>query len=158
MNYSDVLIHFLYAFFSTVGFCLLFHVPKKHIFFASLAGALGSAVYKGSLLWENSNILSCFLGACVVAVAAEVFSRAGKEAATLFIIPGIIPLVPGAGMYYTMSYFLQNDLSTAGAVGAETLIMAGSIAIALLIVASVNRLLLSVKFLILQAVRSGSKR
>ncbi len=153
MIFSQVFLYFLYAFLSTAGFCLLFHVPKKHIFFASFAGALGSAVYKGSLLLDNSNILSCFLGACMVAISAEVFSRAGKEAATLFIIPGIIPLVPGSGMYYTMLYFLQNDLSKAGAVGAETLIMAGSIAFALLIVASANRLLLSAKSLIWESLR-----
>lgn len=132
--------HFIFSFFSTTGFCLLIHVPKKHLISASFIGACGWTIFQNLVLMGNSNVLSCFLGSCLVALLAEVFSRAGKDATTLFIIPGILPLVPGAGMYNTMQCVLENDFQGAAVIGSETLFMAGSIALALLIVASLARI------------------
>lgn len=97
---DSLFLNFIAAFFYTSGFCILFTVPKKRIWAASLTGALGWIAYKVLVMNGDSKILACFIGSCVVAVISEIFSRAGKEATTLFIIPGILPLVPGSGMYY----------------------------------------------------------
>ncbi|WP_027400463.1 threonine/serine exporter family protein [Anaerovorax odorimutans] len=137
--------HFIFAFFSTLGFCFLFHVPKKHLISSAFIGGCGWTLFKYLVMNGESNVISCFLGSCLVALLAEIFSRAGKDATTLFIIPGILPLVPGAGMYNTMQYVLENDLEGAAAVGSETLFMAGSIALALLIIASLTRITVAIK-------------
>ncbi|MDR3295141.1 MAG: threonine/serine exporter family protein [Clostridiales Family XIII bacterium] len=134
---------FLFAFLTTLGFCVQFHVPKKHMVFTSLIGACGFCVYEYALLHQQGAILGSLLGSGVVAVLAEFASRAGKDATTLFIIPGIIPLVPGTGMYATMFYVLQNDFSNAAATGSKTFIIAGSIAVSLVIVASFARILVA---------------
>lgn len=131
---------FLFAFCSTVGFSILFHVPKKHIATAGFVGALGWLTYTYFTIAGNGNIMACFVGSLVVALVSELFSRIFKDAATIFIIPGILPLVPGAGMYYTMLAILESDVDKTAAVGTETLLMAGSIAVALLIVASILKL------------------
>lgn len=139
---------FVFAFFSTLGFCFLFHVPAKHLPLCSINGACGWTLYAYLSSTGNSNIMSCFLGACLVALLAEFFSRAGKDAATLFIIPGILPLVPGASMYNTMQCVLQSDLNGALTLGTQTLFMAGGIALALLIVASLTRIIVALKRLL----------
>lgn len=131
---------FLFAFCSTVGFSILFHVPKKHIFSAGLVGALGWLTYTYFTITGSGNITACFVGSFVVALISELFSRIFKDAATIFIIPGILPLVPGAGMYYTMLAILEGDVDKTAAVATETLMMAGSIAVALLVVASILKL------------------
>lgn len=138
MNYP-LYYHFIAAFLGTLGFCILFHVPVRHMFFASLGGAIGWLTYIYLINSGTSPVAACFLGACLVSLLAEIFSRAGKEATTLFIIPGIIPLVPGAGLYYTMTSLLNNDFDTAAKLGTQALFMAGSIAISLLLVASLTR-------------------
>jgi len=136
-----MLLAFLFAFCSTVGFSILFHVPKKLIAAAGLVGALGWLTYTYFIISGSGNILACFAGSCVVALISDIFSRAFKDAATIFIIPGILPLVPGAGMYYTMLAILEGDVDKTASAGTETLMMAGSIAVALLAVASVIKLL-----------------
>ena len=140
-----LILHFFVAFIGTLGFCLLFHVPLRHIVYAASGGGLGWITYVYLTGTGNSPVVACFLGAIVVSMVAEVFSRAGKEATTLFIIPGIIPLVPGAPLYYTMREILDGDFSSAASMGAQVLFMAGSIAIAILMSASVTRLLVAVK-------------
>jgi uncharacterized membrane protein YjjB (DUF3815 family) len=132
---------FLFAFCSTVGFSILFHVPKKHIASAGLVGGLGWLTYTYFILSGSGSILACFAGSCIVAVISDFFSRSFKEAATIFIIPGILPLVPGAGMYYTMLAILEGNVQKTASTGTETILMAGSIAVALLVVASVTKLL-----------------
>jgi uncharacterized membrane protein YjjB (DUF3815 family) len=132
---------FLYAFCSTIGFSILFHVPKKHIVTAGFVGAVGWLTYTYFIESGSGSILSCFAGSCVVALISELFSRAFKDAATIFIIPGILPLVPGAGMYYTMLAILDGDVDKTASVGTETLMMAGSIAVALLVVSSIIKLI-----------------
>lgn len=132
---------FLFAFCSTVGFSILFHVPKKHIASAGLVGGLGWLTYTYFILSGSESILACFAGSCIVAVISDFFSRTFKEAATIFIIPGILPLVPGAGMYYTMLAILEGNVQKTASTGTETILMAGSIAVALLVVASVTKLL-----------------
>ena len=135
-------IHFIFSLLGTFGFCILFHVPPRHMAPASIGGAIGWITFVYLSSNGSSSIAACFLGACVVSTLAEVFSRAGKEATTLFIIPGIIPLVPGAPLYYTMRSLLDNDFESAARLGTEALFMAGSIAIALLLVASLTRILM----------------
>ncbi|MBK5247064.1 MAG: threonine/serine exporter family protein [Peptostreptococcaceae bacterium] len=141
MNYP-LYVHFIFSLIGTLGFCILFHVPPRHMAPASIGGALGWITFVYMSSNGSSGIAACFLGACVVSTLAEFFSRAGKEATTLFIIPGIIPLVPGAPLYYTMRSLLDNDFESAARLGTEALFMAGSIAMALLLVASVTRILM----------------
>ncbi|MDR2354841.1 MAG: threonine/serine exporter family protein [Clostridiales Family XIII bacterium] len=132
---------FILAFFTTLGFCFQFHVPRKHWAAASFVGACGFWLYQyGTLLLGYSAPSAGFLSAGLVALLAELCSRAGKDATTLFIIPGIVPLVPGTGMYATMLYMLQSDFSNAAEMGVRSLLIAGCIAIGLISVASLTRM------------------
>lgn len=130
-------LQFLWAFLSTAGFCFIFNVPRRHIPAGSLVGATGWLAYQLISAAGLSGIMACFAGSCTVAVLSELGARFFKDAATLFIIPGILPLVPGSGMYYTMQALLDNRLEEAAQVGLQTILMAGSIAVALLVVSSV---------------------
>lgn len=139
------LIQFIYAFCATTGFAILFHVPKKEILPAGIVGAVGWLVYMYCNLDGNGVLIGCFMGACVVGLIADIFSRIFKEAATVFIIPGILPLVPGAGMYYTTLYFINGELEMAATRGTETLLMAGSISLGLLVIGAIFKIYYALK-------------
>lgn len=147
MSYPLIL-HLLFAMAGSAGFCLLFHVPARHIFSASLCGGAGWFLYNFLLNRGTAPVAACFLGACAVAFLSEVFSRAGKDTTTLFIIAGIIPLVPGAQMYYTMIFVISGEFQKAALEGTKALFLAGSIAVALLLVASFVRIFAAVKQMI----------
>ena len=140
----SMLLQFLYAFAATLGFCLIFHVPCRHIAAASFVGACGWAAYEYLLFLHISPVLACFIGACTVGLISEIFCRLFKEASLIFIIPGILPLVPGAGMYNTMLSLMTNDIMEATRVGTQTLLMAGGIAMAILLVSSISKMITTV--------------
>ncbi|MDR3364120.1 MAG: threonine/serine exporter family protein [Clostridiales Family XIII bacterium] len=133
----------LFGFCSSIGFALLFNSPKKLIVPTALIGAVGMFILNG-MTHEYSLISASFFGTCAIAILAEFASRAGKDATTLFIIPGIIPFVPGAPLYETMSSMLVGAYQDAVATGTQALIIAGSIAVALVLVATFARLIIAV--------------
>lgn len=130
---------FLYAFAATLGFCLIFHVPLRHIANASLIGACGWAAYQFFISVAVSDVLACFAAACIVGLLSEIFCRIFKEASLIFIIPGVLPLVPGAGMYNTMLSLMSDDILLTARIGTTTLLMAGGIAMAILLVSALSR-------------------
>lgn len=123
-------------FCGTVGYAIILNIPKKHLFYIGITATAGYAVYQ---LFMPSEVFGCFAGACVIAVLSEILSRTLKDAATLFIIPGIIPLVPGAKMYNMTLSLLKHDFAEAATLGVQVLMYAGSIAIAILLVSSTIR-------------------
>ncbi len=129
------------ALLGTIGFCILFQVPRRCIAFSAMLGALGWAVYSLCLSCDLSVFVAAFAAASTVAIFGEMFSRIKKEAATVFVIPGILPLVPGMGIYYFMFYFITGDESQMAYWGEQTLMIAGSIAVGLLVVSSIVRII-----------------
>lgn len=104
-----VFIHCLAAFFGCFGFSLIFRVFKNMHFavIGSMLGALGYFIYV-CLSFTDNVYLQTFIGMLVVALLSEMFARIFKAPATIFIIIGCFPLVPGSGIYNTMLYAVQG--------------------------------------------------
>ena len=88
------------------------------------------------------NLYGCyFIAAAVVSLYAEIMARIRKYPATSYLLASLVPLIPGAGVYYTMSAIARNDMATFSQKGVETAAIAGSIAIGILLVSSSFRML-----------------
>ena len=133
-------LEFLFAFFGTMGVAVIVNIPRRYLVAVGLIAACGWVVYELAMDVGNSRLLGCFLGTCTIALLAEIATRLTRDAATLFIIPALFPLVPGKVMYGAMLRLLDNDLDAAMASGSEALFMAGGIAIALLVMISLTRI------------------
>lgn len=133
--------HLFFSFISTFGFAVMFNIPKKQIFSASMLGSTGWLIFHFYSVYSSTSIISAFWGSLAVGILGEFLARYKKQPATIFIIPGIIPLVPGAGMYYTMDNLVQNKLTKAAEVGIETFMIALSIAIGIILATSVSKVL-----------------
>lgn len=132
-----LVLDFIYAVISTIGFAVIFNIPKKNIFHAGITGGIGWTIYK-LLLPNNNLILAVFMGALVVGFLGEIMARIFKTPVTIFIIPGIIPLVPGYGLYYTMLKVIEKDYMSAADVGTEALLVAVTIASAIVVSSSLG--------------------
>ena len=133
-------LHFIYSFLATLSFCIFFNVPKKDIFYASLTGSIGWTLYTHLSSITNSASLSGFIAATVIGLLGELFARVNRKPVTVFIIPGIVPLVPGYGMYLTMLDIINNDFYNAAKTGSDTIFLAGSIAVGVVLVSSTAKM------------------
>ncbi len=130
-------------FVACTGFMILFNVHG----WGSLLCAFG-----GVLTWTSYLLLRQlgfdiygmnFFAAVVAAIYAETMARSRKYPVTSYLVISSIPLLPGAGIYYTMSIGLGGDVQAALHKGLETAGVAGSIAVAILLVSTVFRLVTS---------------
>ncbi|MBZ2173958.1 threonine/serine exporter family protein [Schnuerera sp. xch1] len=142
----EIIKNFLFSFLSTVGFNIIFSAPKGLVLKSGFVGGIGWIVLYSTSIYFNSSIISTFFAALTVGILGELFSRHYKKPATVFIIPGIIPLVPGAGMYYTMLALVEKDFLAAADKGTETLFIAAAISIGLIVSTTLSRSIKRVKY------------
>lgn len=135
----------LLASLSTIGFALLFSSPKKSLIYAGFTGGFAWFIFLMTTNVFGNIVLSSFLAAITVGVLGEYFARYTKKPATLYITPGIIPLVPGAGMYYTMLFLIEDDYTKAINKGIETFSIALAIAIGIIISSAFSKSIRRVK-------------
>ena len=85
----------------TAAFSVLFYVPRKYYGFCAACGAWGWLTYF-VLEWAGMTVTEAtFFAAAAVVFLSRLFAVMERCRATLFMIPGIFPLVPGGGSYWT---------------------------------------------------------
>ena len=129
-----MIMQIIMGFVSTVCFSIIFNVPKKELVCCGITGAVGWGVYQVALLHGNTPALSALLSTAIITTISRIFAIKRKMPITVFLIAGIIPLVPGAGIYYTMYDIFMDELASAAVKGVGALKMAGVISLGIVIV------------------------
>ena len=128
------------AFIAIFSFAIMLETPKKYLTYAGVVGAIGWFVYLLAMAKSPNEILATFLSALAIALVSQIFARVLKLPVTVFLVAGILPTVPGAGMYRIVYYFIQNDMSMAAHYLALTLELAGAIAIGIFLIDAMFRM------------------
>ncbi len=128
------------AFFGSMGFALLFGLPRRYLFAASLGGLLAWGVYLLADGFLHAAFLSNLLAAAFSILYAEALAHLLKCPATLFLTPAILPLVPGGSLYETMSHVVRGETELARSCGTATLSTALAIAVGISIVLAIREL------------------
>ncbi|MCD7917973.1 MAG: threonine/serine exporter family protein [Clostridiales bacterium] len=132
---------FLVAMVGVWAFAVLFHAPRRFYGACALCGAVAWVVYLiATTEYQAGPAVASVVAATVLAIVSAGLSIQLKAPSTMFLLPGIFPLVPGAGIYYAAYYMIQGDLSLAAAKGVETLLVAGGIALGLMIGAAFSNI------------------
>ena len=122
-----IIIEFIVAMVATISFAILFNAPKKEVFYCGFTGAFGWIVYY--LMTQNNftSVLASLMATFCLTILARCFAVIRKCPVTMYVLPGIFPLVPGAGIYYTAYYLFIGNTEMSGFKGLETLEIAGAI-------------------------------
>lgn len=139
MSPFEILFQVGSAFLGVITLAVLFQVPRKYLLFAGITGAGGWFVELIMMELTESPVLASFSAAFFVAVLSQVLARIRKAPVTVYLVPGILPLVPGVGMYRMVYYLLQENNEYASYYFSYTLQVAGMIALAIFVVDSFFR-------------------
>ncbi|MBQ8799995.1 MAG: threonine/serine exporter family protein [Lachnospiraceae bacterium] len=137
MSPLELILQVVSAFVGVVTLAVVFQVPKQYLWPAGVTGAAGWLVYlviKESL---GNDMFAAFFATVLVAVLSQIFARVLKAPVTIYLVTGILPLVPGVGMYRTVYYLLHSDMAQTSYYLSYTLQIAGMIALAIFIVDSI---------------------
>lgn len=142
----DFYIQCLSAFIGCLGFAFVFRI-HKNIHFALLGSLGGTIGWICFVLLVNSfhPILANLIAMMGVSLYSELMARYLKAPATIFIVVGCFPLVPGKGIYQTMLYLISNDRSMFLNSLLETIGIALALATAILIISTVFKVIKNIK-------------
>ncbi len=136
MTAWEYLYQFLIAFGGTMAFAVLFHVPPRQYLACGLTGAAGWLVYTWMMQLQPSTVVASLVAVLPLTALARLFSTRRRAPITLFLLCGIFPLVPGAGIYYTAYYFITGQTGLTVEKGTETIKIAGALALGMVLVLS----------------------
>jgi uncharacterized membrane protein YjjB (DUF3815 family) len=109
---------------AALGFAILFNVPKRTLFACALSGAIAYAIRTLVMQFSSAGVEAATLaGATAVGFLGVGFGRLWRAPAPVFIVPGVIPLVPGSLAFKTMIDILSlvaGDAALNEALLAET--------------------------------------
>ena len=128
----------------SLGFSILFHIRGKKLVITTLGGLISWSVFLLLEGWIPGEPMRYFLAMTAISVYAEIFARIEKTPTTTFLVPSVIPLIPGSALYYTMNYALNEQWSAFIQKAFYTLELAMALALGIIAVTTVTRLLTAV--------------
>ena len=131
-------LNLLLASTGSLAFAILYNVPRKFYLCAAFTGMAGWFCYYLIVPFTDTAVAS-FFGAVGVVLVSRIFAVWKKCPITVFLISGIFPLVPGAGVYYTMYYLVSNELTLAAIKGLESLKIAFGIVLGIVFIVPIPK-------------------
>ena len=129
------------CFIGCIGFAILFNIHGKGVFLCSLGGVLTWSVYLLVIELGGDDIAANFWASLFAGFFAEIMARVRKKPAIAYLVISIFPLLPGAGVYYTMNYAVRRQMEAFGSTGMHTIAVAGIMAVGILLASTSVRLI-----------------
>lgn len=138
---NNIWVELLGCFVGCTGFFILFNIHGRGSFLCSLGGVICWISYRASIMLGIDSIIACFIAAFIVSFYSEIMARIRKYPAISYLVMSIFPIIPGAGVYYAMTYAMQGDTAAFADKGMETAAIAGVMAAGILISSTLVRLI-----------------
>ncbi len=138
--YHNILLESVTTFIACCGFNILFNIHGRGSFLCALGGGLTWAIFRLCQTYCFDGMLPYFIAAFFASAYAEVMARIRKYPAISYLVVSIIPLLPGAGVYRATAAIMTGDMTGFSSQATQTIAIAGSIAVGILIVSTIARL------------------
>lgn len=144
---KDMILQLAMAFIGSLGFSMLFHLRRSLWITASMGGLFCWGCYLLVLDLTGQIFVSGFMASAFAAVYAEVLAFIKRAPTTLFVIPAVVPLIPGSTLYYTMNAVVNGKTDGISHYGSLTVQYALSIAAGISVVWTVWSVLRKIRLL-----------
>lgn len=124
----QLLIRLISSFLGSCAFAIVFKINKRHLLNVGILGFITYFVYYTVIYFTPSAFAAAFASTCVATVCAELLARKHHAPTIVYLVTGLIPIVPGADSYYSMKYLLEENMKMAGEKLASTVQVALGIA------------------------------
>ena len=123
------------AFIACVGFAMIHKNKPSRIFTCGLCAALTWVVCLIAGYVTDDNIfMTYFVAAAFGTLLSEIVARITKAPSTIYLIPAILPMVPGGSLYYATYGIVTGNSASASYYGERTALSGFGIAVGLVVV------------------------
>ena len=139
MDYGYFMLN-LGCFIGCVGFSVYFNIHGPGILVCAVGGVLTWTTYLAVQDLGVGLIYANFIGGIVASCYAEIMARIRHFPAISYLVVSLFPLLPGAGIYYTMAYAVENEMTRFAQKGYQTAAIAAALALGILLVSTAFRI------------------
>lgn len=136
----SLFIECLACLFGAMGFCFLFNIHRLGILFCTIGGILTWVVHCMAMMLGAEEMAAVLIASIFAATYAEIMARRRKCPAIGYLIIGLISLIPGSSLYYTINFAIQGHMSQFADRGMRTIAIAGLMAAGILLVSTTVRM------------------
>lgn len=137
--------HFLGGLLGSMSYGMVMGLRGKILFHSSCVGGIAWLAYKVLDQCIDGSIVPYFIATVIFALMSEIYARVFRTPTTVFLLVGMLPLVPGYGIYDTMLTLVKNDIPSFLSKGLETMEIAGALAMGILLVSTIFNLVTQYK-------------
>lgn len=94
----------------SLGFALIAHIRVKHLAVATLGGMLSWLLFLPGYMLTGDVFLPNLFSTMAIYAWSEIMARVRKAPVTVFLVPGILPLLPGSFLYYAMQALMAGQM------------------------------------------------
>ncbi len=132
----------IYGLIAALGFGMMFNAPFKKLIPSCIFGGIGwMSCYIMINNYAIDSIIATFIATLLIGLLCEISARVYKEAAIIFIIPAILPLVPGSAMYLMMLNLVTQHFDLFASYATKSILLALAVAFAIYLTTAVSALL-----------------
>lgn len=128
------------CFLACLGFSIIFNIHGPGVLLCTFGGVITWALYILCQQWGTGTITAYFWASVLASAYSEIMARIRKFPAISYLLVAIFPLLPGAGVYYTMDYAVRGQMDQFASEGMFTAAIAGVMAVGILLVSTSVRL------------------
>ena len=115
---AGILWQCLAAFIGTFAFAILFGAPRKQYFTAGIIGAIGWVIYLLLTRFCHSGpTVSITVATIIICILSSFTAVKDKCPSTVYLLCGIFPLVPGAGIFWFTYYLVSSQFYMSATAG-----------------------------------------
>ncbi|MCL2054827.1 MAG: threonine/serine exporter family protein [Oscillospiraceae bacterium] len=141
MSFYDFFLPSVKCFVASIAFGVQFNIKPRHLIGAAIGGFGCQLIFIITQATGASEIISCFTAALAITIYAEILARKLRVPVNMYLVVGIIPLVPGRYIYETMITLVDGDIDIFLRSFTDTIAIAGAIAMGVFSASSAVRLL-----------------
>lgn len=129
------------CFVGCVGFFICFNIYGPGGFLCALGGLLTWVTYRLTFHFFHDDIAAYFSATIMASLYSEMMARIRKYPAISYLVISSFPLIPGAGVYYTMTHAVKGDMANFASQGTHTVAVAGAMAVGILLSSTFVRII-----------------
>ena len=129
-----------FAAIGCIGFIIVFNIHGHGRVLCALGGFLSWGAYCIAFELIGSELMAYFWSSLFASVYSETMARIRKYPAISYLVVSLFPMIPGAGVYYTMNYAVQGNMEMFARKGMFTAGIAGIMAVGILLGSTVFRM------------------
>ena len=128
------------CFFACIGFAILFNIHGPGALVCAAGGTLTWLAYRLCQQFGIDDVSANLVGAMVASMYSEIMARVRKYPAISYLVISLFPLIPGAGVYYSVNYAVRGDIINFTSKLGNTGSIAGAMAVGILLVSTIVRI------------------